>query len=226
MQESDLYLPLKEYLEHQGYEVKGEVVNCDVVAMRGAEEPLIVELKLTLNLTVLLQAAEHLRVTDKVYVGIPASTSILKKQKKKVIRLMRLLNIGLLLIDTAGNKGFVEVLLDPGDYRPKKNSRRKELLLGEFTQRTGDPNLGGTARRKGLMTVYRQRALCIAKSLHENGPTKASEVALKTGDAKTRDILYRNVYGWFERQGKGIYTLSPRGLKEIPMWSESSFRRS
>ncbi len=43
--ESDLYAPVKALLEGQGYVVKGEVRGCDVVAVRGEEPPVIVELK-------------------------------------------------------------------------------------------------------------------------------------------------------------------------------------
>ena len=43
--ESDLYAPVKALLEGQGYVVKGEVRGCDVVAVRGREPPVIVELK-------------------------------------------------------------------------------------------------------------------------------------------------------------------------------------
>ena len=46
MKESDLYLPLKQFLESQNYEVKGEVQDCDVLALRDDEAPVIVELKL------------------------------------------------------------------------------------------------------------------------------------------------------------------------------------
>ena len=219
MLESDLYPPLKDYLERQGYEVKGEVHDCDVVAIRHSEQPVLIELKLTLNLTVLLQAIEHLAITDKVYVGIPESCAVLKKRKKKVIKLLKLLNIGLLVIDFTGSRGLVSVLHDPGPYHPKKNKRRKERLLGEFTHRVGDPNTGGSIKRKGLMTVYRQRALIIAQYLNANGPSKASEIAMRTGEVKSHRILYRNVYGWFERQSRGVYTLSPRGISEISEWS-------
>ena len=45
MQESDLYLPLKRFLESQNYEVKGEVHDCDTLAVRGKEDPVVVELK-------------------------------------------------------------------------------------------------------------------------------------------------------------------------------------
>ena len=41
MNESDLYLPLKRFLESQKYEVKGEVQGCDVLAIRGIRLPTI-----------------------------------------------------------------------------------------------------------------------------------------------------------------------------------------
>ena len=44
--EQDLYAPVKALLEAQGYEVKGEVGAADVVAIRGGEAPVVVELKL------------------------------------------------------------------------------------------------------------------------------------------------------------------------------------
>ena len=36
MKETDLYPPVKAFLEAQGYEVKGEVGDCDLVAVRGS----------------------------------------------------------------------------------------------------------------------------------------------------------------------------------------------
>ncbi|MFK8016451.1 MAG: hypothetical protein AB8G17_13545, partial [Gammaproteobacteria bacterium] len=45
MLETDLYAPVKTLLEQQGYTVKGEIGKCDVVAVRGEEPPVIVELK-------------------------------------------------------------------------------------------------------------------------------------------------------------------------------------
>ena len=35
MREADLYLPVKRFLESQNYEVKGEIRECDVLALRG-----------------------------------------------------------------------------------------------------------------------------------------------------------------------------------------------
>ena len=48
--EYQLYEPVKAFLEAQGYEVKAEVSGCDVVAVRGKEPPVVVELKMRFNL--------------------------------------------------------------------------------------------------------------------------------------------------------------------------------
>lgn len=218
MKESDLYPPLKQFLEVQGYVVKGEVQDCDVLAVRGEEEPVIVELKLSLNLNVILQAVERLSLSRKVYIGVPRRGKTLNRQRKNIIKLLRMLGLGLIVIDLEQLRVPVDVVLDPGDYRPRRLRRRQERLLGEFIQRVGDPNMGGAEKRKGIMTAYRQRALIIARFLQQHGPAKASTVARMVEDPKARDILYRNVYGWFERASRGVYELSPRGAQEIFLW--------
>lgn len=222
MKESDLYLPLKRFLESQNYAVKGEIQDCDVVAVRGEELPVVVELKLTINLDVILQAVDRLAITPKVYIGIPRQSSSLKRRRKQLIKLLRMLGLGLVVIDPGLKTGSVDVLLDPGEYKPRKSKRRQERLLGEFMRRVGDPNLGGTAKRKGIMTAYRQRALAIGWFLQEHGPTKASYVAQTLKEPQARGILYNNVYGWFERESRGVYKLSPRGKQEILHWGEGS----
>jgi len=218
MKESDLYLPLKQFLEAQHYEVKGEIHDCDVVALRDDGEPVIVELKLTLNLDLVLQAVARLSLMPKVYIGIPRQCKSFRRRKKQTIKLLRMLGLGLVLIEPMRVNGSVEVLLDPGPYQPRKSKHRQQRLLGEFAKRVGDPNLGGTAMRKGLMTAYRQRALAIGQFLEEEGPTKASEIALAINEPKSRDILYKDVYGWFDRESRGVYKISPRGKQEIPLW--------
>jgi hypothetical protein len=220
VRESDLYLPLKRLLESQNYEVKGEVHDCDVLAVRGAEAPVIVELKLSLNLQVILQAVERLSLTPKVYIGIPRQCAILKERTKHIIKLLRMLGLGLVAIDSGREIDGATVLLDPGAYRPRKSKHRTARLLGEFRKRVGDANLGGAAKRIGVMTVYRQRALDIARFLQNHGPTKAAIVARSLHEPKARDILYRDVYGWFDRASLGVYALSPRGEQEVPLWLE------
>ena len=72
--ESDLYAPVKALLETQGYTVKGEVGAADLVALRGDEPPVIVELKLRITLSLYHQACARLSVSDHVYIAVPRPT--------------------------------------------------------------------------------------------------------------------------------------------------------
>lgn len=202
----------------QGYEVKGEVQNCDVIAVRGDEAIVVIELKLSLNLTVLLQAVDRLNITDTVYIGVPKGIAVLKKHRKRIIKLMRMLGLGLVVIDPQTRIGSVDVLCDPGEYKPRQVKKQARRLLREFQHLVGDPNLGGSSTHRGIMTAYRQKALAIAEYLQQHGETKAAVIANALTEPKTRAILYNNVYGWFDRLGKGIYVLSPLGETELPEW--------
>ena len=220
MKESDLYLPLKQYLESQNYEVKGEVCDCDVVAVRNEEAPVIIELKLTLNLDVLLQGVDRLALSSLIYIGIPHDTKSFKKKRKLAIKLLKMLGFGLILINAKSNK--VEVLLDPCEYKPRKVKQKKERLLGEFQSRMGDPNLGGMASKKGVLTSYRQKALKIALYLEKNEAVKASVLSQELEEPKARDVMYKNFYGWFDRVGSGMYALSNKGKDEIGLWLDKN----
>ena len=46
--EIDLYQPIKEYFTQQGYDVYGEVNECDIAAVK-EQELILIEMKLTLN---------------------------------------------------------------------------------------------------------------------------------------------------------------------------------
>jgi len=218
MVESDLYPVLKSYLEGQGYAVKGEILNCDVVALRDDGPPIIVELKLAFNMTILLQAIDRIKISSTIYIGVPSGLAILKKRRKQVVKLMRMLGLGLMTIDPTARVGNVNVLCDPGEYKPRQVTKQTQRLLKEFQERVGDPNQGGTSMKRGLMTAYRQKALAISEYLLKHGATKASIIAALLEEPKTRTILYDNVYGWFDRLGNGVYTLSPKGHAEFPDW--------
>ena len=68
--ETDLYPPVKTFLEGQGYVVKSEVGAADVVAVRGGEPPVIVELKLSFSLALVHQCVARLAVSDEVYMAV------------------------------------------------------------------------------------------------------------------------------------------------------------
>jgi len=65
----------------------------------------------------------------------------------------------------------------------------------------------------------RQKALEISEYLLQRGKTKASDIKNELNEPKTWSILYTNVYGWFEKCGKGVYELSPKGRREYKDWT-------
>ena len=112
-----LYLPVKAFLERQGYVVRGEVRGCDLVAYRGNEEPVIVELKLRFTLSLLLQGVNRLALSPLVYLAVPrpmARTRGMRPDAKPVRKLCRRLGLGLMVI---AGRGAVEVIEDPVPFR-------------------------------------------------------------------------------------------------------------
>lgn len=207
--ETDLYPAIKALLEGQGYEVKGEVGAVDVMALRGAEDPVIVELKTGFSLALIHQAVERQAITDAVYIAVARGKgAAFGKSLKANTALCRRLGLGLITVRLADS--FTEIHADPAPYRPRKSPRRKARLLREFARLAGDPNTGGSTRQ-GLMTAYRQDALRCAASLAESGPTKAAAVAAASGVSEARRIMADNHYGWFERVARGIYGLTEEG---------------
>ncbi len=218
LREQDLYPPIKAYLEAQGYIVKGEVGAADVVAVRGDEEPVIVELKMRFSLSLFHQALARLSVTDAVYIGVPKpSGRSARRMIKDNTAMCRRLGLGLI---TVRADGTVEVPCDPGPYAPRKSKPRRARLLREFHRLEGDPNQGG-ATRHGIVTAYRQDALRCAAYLAENGPTKGAEVAKNTGVAGATRLMADNHYGWFERVSVGVYALTPQGTAGLQHWAYS-----
>ncbi len=145
MRETDLYAPIKAFLEAQGYEVKGEVGSADVVACRaGEDEPVIVEMKTAFSLALVHQGVARLALSDAVYIAAPrgrgrAAWSGLKNMKV----LCRRLGLGLLTVRL--EDGFVEAHCDPTPFSPRRAPQRKARLLREFARREGDPEPGRDA---------------------------------------------------------------------------------
>lgn len=214
MRETELYGPVKAHLEAQGYEVKGEVGAADVVARRGDEPPLVVELKTGFTLALFHQAVDRLALTDLVYVAVPKPKT---KAAKANVRLARRLGIGVLFVRP--RDGLVEVICDPGPYRPRQSPKKTQRLLRAFDRLRGDPNDGG-ATRHGIVTGYRQDALACARFLAVHGPTKASVVAEWTEVPVARRIMADNHYGWFVRVQTGIYGLTDAGQAGLADWGE------
>ncbi|NLP15293.1 MAG: hypothetical protein GX383_12630 [Clostridium sp.] len=222
--EEDLYAPVKDHLIQLGYDVKGEVKNCDVSALKG-ETLLVVEMKKTLNLDVILQATLRQRVADIVYIAVPKKSRILfTKRWKNICHLLRRLEIGLLLVSFRGDVSMVEEAIEPKPFSREKSRRvsnkKKSLVLKEFSQRQGDYNTGGCTRKK-LVTAYREKSIQIAALLKAEGPLSIKQLKDRGADRdKVSKILQNNFYDWFIRVSRGVYDLSERGKIEIENYSE------
>jgi hypothetical protein len=215
--EHDLYPPVKRFLEAQGYAVRGEVGRCDLLAVRD-DVMIIVELKLAFGLPVLYQAVERLALTDLVYVAVREPRTAARRSRRggldQAVRLCRLLGLGLLSIGARG----VTVHAEPGPYRPRRRTRERARLLGEFSRRSGDYNEGGVSRRP-VVTAYREDALRCAALLAETGTLRVGEIRSRTGVERAGTILLRNVYAWFERVGRGSYGLTAAGRDALVQFS-------
>lgn len=217
IKESDLYEPVKQYLESKGYKVNGEIHSCDLVGQKDAEL-LVVELKKQLNLEVILQAAERQKIAEVVYIAVLKPGDFKKNAKyKRICHLLRRLEIGLILVSfkqTASLKPMssaVEVVQlaeafdrHKSQIQNKKKRRRVENeLLNRNTQTTG-----GISKTQ-VMTSYREQAILIAKELERHEHCKPKDLShLELPNKKVQTILYSNYYGWFNRVDKGIYTVS------------------
>nr|WP_127532946.1 DUF2161 family putative PD-(D/E)XK-type phosphodiesterase [Paenibacillus kobensis] len=232
-EEAELYEPVKRFYESRGYEVKSEVLHCDLVAVRrnihggaanddfyaasandDSEEIIIVEMKRTFNLALLLQGVERLRMNSLV-------TLVVERNRKKsgavnqrfgeITELCRMLGLGLMTVTLFKTKpALIELLCEPGDPpRARYRAKRHERLLREFRERSGDYNVGGSTKRK-LMTAYREKCLRMAVTL-SSGPSSPAAIARQTAVPKAGEMLRTNYYRWFERAERGIYRLTAAG---------------
>jgi hypothetical protein len=220
--EAALYSPVKQFLERQGYEVKGEVRGCDLVARRGSEPPVIVELKLRFNLPLVLQGIDRLAMTERVYLAVPrpqrhARGGPLAPERPEIRKLCRRLGLGLMLVGLT--RKTVEILEEPVPYRPRQAKSRALRLLDEFARRIGDANVGG-AVGVPLVTAYRQDALRCARALALGGPMRVGALRSAADVPRAARILQRNVYGWFDRIERGTYRLTPQGDQALSRFAE------
>ena len=216
MRETSLYPAVKRFLETAGFCVKGEVNGCDVVAVEDGDQQrlAIVEMKRGFNLDLLLQAVERIRAADEVWLAVPG-TKRGRDRDPRVRRLCRLIGFGLMAVDVARNR--IEVLAEPGPYRPRPDQRRRTRLLSEHARRGGDPSPGGSSRQP-IMTAYRQQALACA-ALLQAGPGRPRDLRVVAPEAGR--ILLRNVYGWFERTERGVYRLNSLGQAALQRWPQT-----
>ncbi|HPQ47499.1 MAG TPA: DUF2161 family putative PD-(D/E)XK-type phosphodiesterase [Clostridia bacterium] len=219
MKETDLFQPVKKLLEELGYDIRSEVKDADIAAMKDGEL-LIVELKTSYNLKLLIQAAKRQRLTESVYIAIPRP--VYKKRFKRDFKdkeyLLKRLGLGLIFVAMDVEEPYASVIMDPCDFdmeRSRVNSgRRKARLLEEYRGRSANYNKGGSVRAK-LITAYREKALSVAFIMKDKDSVTGSEIKKDGGPPDATNILYNNYYGWFEKLGRGTYRLSDEGQRAL-----------
>jgi hypothetical protein len=220
--ECDLSDPITGFLSAQGYTVRAEVKNCDITATRD-DFLVIVELKTAFSIDLLIQAMERQGAADAVYIGLPAEGTFAKssrydKRRRGVETLLKRLQIGLILVHFAPEPDvppLVEVALDPIiESKPKARPKKRQTILREIAGRSGDYNVGGTTGVKRT-TAYREQALFLAACLEAHGTSTPAQLCVRGATRKAGDILFKNVYGWFVREGRGTYSLAPDAIAEM-----------
>lgn len=212
--ETSLYKPVKRFLEALGFEVKGEICGCDIVAVdKGSPAAVVIaELKLSFTLELVLQAVDRIAVCDEVWLAVRASKRGRGREgDARVKKLCRLLGLGLLSVFASGT---VEVLVEPVPWKPRRDAKRQSRIVEEHRRRRGDPATGGSTRRP-IMTAYRQQALACAAAL-ALGSGRPRDIKRNVPEAPK--ILQRNVYGWFCKLERGVYALSDEGRAAMVTW--------
>lgn len=223
--EEELYFPLKAYYEQLGYQVKSEVLHCDLVAMHpDTGHTIIVEMKKTFNLALLLQGVERLRLDCDVVLAVERNRKKSGAHNQRfgdLTELCRMLGIGLATVTFYKTKApVIDMLCEPGDPPVRGMRRRKqERLHKEFTQRSGDYNVGGSTGRK-LVTAYREKSLRCAYVIQKLNTAAPRQIAQYTHNSQSGLLLRNNYYGWFERVQRGTYKLTAEGEAALTEYEE------
>lgn len=223
IKEVDLYEPVQQYFHQLGYDVQAEVNDCDVVAMKD-EQIIVIELKLNLNITLLMQAVNRQKLTEHVYVAIKRpKMSLRRKRWRDLVHLTRRLELGLMLVTFEGKLPSVKVIHEPGPFDRHKSyqlhKKKRESLIKEVSDRRSNVNVGGSYQ-VSTITAYKEKSIQIAFYLDKLGPMSAKQLEkLNTGE-RTYGILYNNYYNWFERIDRGIYDVTEKGRKQYKTYEE------
>lgn len=214
--EKDLFQPIKEYFETQGYQGDGEVGDIDLYMEKG-DDTLAVELKVTLDFRALQQAALRQKIVDTVFIGTFRPRDMYSRSFKDKLYLLKRLGIGLIVVSPKSK--LVEIVSEPlvselSNFQ-KKNKGKKIRVSSEFQKRKTRSNTGGVTGTK-LITGYREDALRVLDALAElGGEATSREIKKLSGVENSTRIMYANYYGWFENVSQGTYRLLDPGYAAL-----------
>ncbi len=209
-----MYEPIRNYFINDGFQVQGEVRQCDIAAEKDGNI-VVIELKKAFTLKLVYQAMERQSRADEVYVAIPRPLSGQNtKQWKSMIKLLKKLEIGLITVAMDSPLHIVERILSASHTSLKKESKKKKQLKEELKGRSGNYNTGGVTGKK-IITAYREKAIELGCLLMAKNIVFYTELREMGMEEKQIRMLYSNVYGWYQRISRGCYSVSEMGKKEL-----------
>ncbi|MFH5835420.1 DUF2161 family putative PD-(D/E)XK-type phosphodiesterase [Proteiniclasticum sp. C24MP] len=206
MKETDMYGAIKKYFEEQGFKVRSEVRDIDVVAEK--KDLLVgIEMKKGLTIELLTQAALRQKTCDLVYMAVPKPKRIVKNRNmNNMLYLLKRMELGLLYVDV--EKVEILEVQEPAFYdldRGRRAKMKEKLrILKEMKKRSVDGNKGGS-RGKKLLTAYREdslRAVALIRLKGVVSPKELKELGIN------HTLLSRNYYDWFIKVDHGKYSLN------------------
>lgn len=230
--EVDLFKPVSDFLIEQGFTVRSEVKDCDIAAFKD-EELVIVELKRNLSVELLAQGVKRQKSAELVYIAVPKPKKLIGNSKwRDIIHLIRRLELGLILVSFKGDRGVVEIAVQPvpfdRDRSIRANKKKREGIIKEVKSRYIDANIGGSTRTK-LVTAYKENTIFVACCLNKYGPMSPKRIKEFGTDKKQTDSALRgNFYGWFDKVKKGVYIINDAGkaaLEEHKQFAEYYYNK-
>lgn len=219
MTEKELYPPVRNLFEKRGYIVNAEVKDCDMTAVKD-DEFIIVELKRNLTVTLLGQGLKRQRTGADVFIAVPKPKQYSLKKFRSVFSVIKKLELGLIFVSLRGEHSFAEIVFEPKPFKfMYKDTRKRKEIMTEIEGRTIETNTGGVTGTK-IITAYTEKCIHIACMLDMYGEMSAAEVRKKGGADNAYNILTMNVYGWFEKTGRGIFKITEKGRLDLMEYPE------
>ncbi len=211
--EKDMYPALKDFFETNGYKVNAEVKGCDIVVSKD-DYIAVVEMKLHLNITLIYQALDRLDITNNVFIAVKKPKKSFMKERSKMKKLVKKLNIGLILVDLSAIEKTVEVVVEPITSKKDKNTKKTRSVQKEIKGRRFDNNIGGSNKTK-IMTSYKDLSIKLACICEQYTVINSKFLKENFDLENTYPVLYNNFFNFFIIYGKGDFGLSDEGIKML-----------
>jgi hypothetical protein len=220
MLEQQLFQPIKDLFESDGFKVDGEVKKIDMVCVKN-DVFVAIELKKELNLKVITQASLRQKTMDIVYIGIYSPKSLFNKNFKEKLYLLKRLGIGLIIVSPKSLQVSVyqdPIVSDISKYQ-YSNKKKRDQTINEMHNRKLKNNVGGVSKTK-IMSSYREDCLLVLNAIKDFESASGKQIKEITSVSKSTNIMYKNYYGWFEKVKKGLYKINNNGKEALVQYHE------